>query len=74
MNFGIWLTVAMVLLVCGTGTLILGLNYLLARDSLRAQIDSTALSIAMTAASLMDGDLHQKIDSQTLVIHFHLDS
>jgi len=57
----------MVLLVCGTGILILGLNYFLTRDSLRAQIDSTALSIAVTAASLLDGDLHQKINQQTQI-------
>lgn len=65
MKFRTKLSAAMMLVVFITGGLFSVLEYWYMRKELRFEIGVTALSIAATAASTIDGDQYQQLDKNT---------
>ncbi len=64
MRYRTKLAIAMALLVAFTGGLVLALYYLQSREILFRRIQSQVLSIAATAATQVDGDLLEKIQTR----------
>jgi len=61
MKYRTKLIVLFAALAAGTSLLLGSLQFLPARDALRRQLESTALSIAATTAASIDGDLHKTL-------------